>query len=80
MKFTDDDLKQLKENGPEWELPTYERLMALLARLESAEAEREQIRVRLEAAEKFITHYAFDHDACWVDCPELKAWRKAAGK
>ena len=37
MSFTREDLERLKENGPEWELPSYERLAALLARLEAVE-------------------------------------------
>jgi hypothetical protein len=35
--FTDFDLERLKINGPEWELPSYEHLAALLHRLERAE-------------------------------------------
>jgi hypothetical protein len=35
--FTDKDLERLKEHGPEWELPSYEVLAALLARLKAAE-------------------------------------------
>lgn len=67
MTFTDDDLKRLKENGPEWEL-SYEKLAALLA--------------RLEAAEDALAHsHGLGSTWCCEKAKELdKSWRKAAGK
>ena len=37
MAFTDAQLKRLKDDGPEWEIVNYEKLAALLTRLECAE-------------------------------------------
>jgi hypothetical protein len=66
MKFTDDDLKQLKElvaDKSMWpvELKSPKVFIALLARLESAE--------------KFLDGYSD-----LKDDPTYEAWRKTAGK
>lgn len=71
MPFTDDDLKRAKET---WTDRDYDYMVdTLLARLESAEREREQLRVRLEAAEKCIDHNV-------PTDPDYIAWRKECGK
>jgi hypothetical protein len=85
MAFTDDDLKRLKEDQSYWWGSfTAEKLNALLARLESAEAERDSLlrerksmSFRLEAAEECVEHHACDCKGC---SKREEAWRKAAGK
>lgn len=64
--LTYDDLKRLKEFGPEWEL-SYEMLAALLNRLEAAE----------KCAELY--HDDCEENRCIGHMPYWE-WRKAAGR
>ena len=74
VKFTDDDVKRLKEEinncecGDDLHCIHPSRIKALLARLGAAEA----------AVEAAIMHRCIEPE-CWK-CEAIYAWRKSAGK
>jgi hypothetical protein len=86
--FTNDDLKKLKdlnsksrrlypENDP-CVLPL-EMSEALIARLESSEADRDYWKQRCEAAERLVELHE-EHCGCEVCQINLEKWRKACGR
>lgn len=75
MSFTDEDLKQLKEQTEEaveksWNYPHWSKIQALLARLEASE----QV---VKRALQYKHHF---HGNCLCDnCKPVTAWRKVRG-
>ena len=71
MAFTDDDLKRLKEQHEDYKrqgitsVYTYHDILALIARLEAAEA---------------MINNSRGLEGWWDVEKELEAWRKSAGK
>jgi len=75
MSFTDEEIKKLKDEIERANMPLRDAwLVALLARLEAAEAV-------IESADGQCPHTWTDHDLgpCEVALA-MKVWRKAAGK
>ena len=71
MKFTDDDLKRLKEESSAEDYSGYQQVTIDCADLDS-------LLHRLECAEKCIPYHECQDDLS--TCPHLEAWRSSKGE